>query len=473
MKKKITSSIIVCLLTALTTNSFSQETKDIILNFSDKTIDISEVDSLNEGDFYRLIINNINLNLYSVQINFSDTIYSKPLETPTFTNFEIDAISKAITNLSDLSTSVVESRKDYEKGINMLEMYVSDFPKDTVDNNDEYQKLKALINQENQKLKSINSELNNISLSIVEFKLSVSLFRLNSLKTDNQNDIFNLDKELKKSLNIRESIINLKIKAKDNTDSYVKEYKKYSEEIRKKEDIKKAHSELKATYEKLITILDKTMSEINAYSINTQLSQIVFFENNSNKTYKSVPIQFKGDQAILEYKIIPRDEKYLLQSYNAKILFPQRKSNYISIGLSFYYSTLHDEAYSAVGIPINDSSNIYNVVKEEDLSGEIGMVSLFRIGKKFETNNYWGFHFNFGPGVSISNNVKPRLLFGVGISYGKRHNFALDLGGITGYVDVLSNSVDINGQYSIKPDKMTVSKLKFGEFISLGYYYTF
>ncbi len=50
---------------------------------------------------------------------------------------------------------------------------------------------------------------------------------------------------------------------------------------------------------------------------------------------------------------------------------------------------------------------------------------------------------------------------------------AIDCGGILGYVDHLSNSIDLSKSYSEKPDNITVSKLGIGAFVSIGYIYQF
>lgn len=427
MKKKVIKSFIACFWISFNINSFSQEIKEIKIDFLDKKVNTNELCKIKEGDFYRLVIDNLNLNLFRVQVNYSDTIYSKPLETPTFASFELDAITKAISSLSDLSTSVNKSKDAFNKALDTLNNTTLGFPKNLRDGKNDYERLKVRINQENVCLKKINDTIKDISYKLDNLKLSVYLFKLESLKLEGSNDSFNLEEAVNQSLGIRSGIMRLKAESNENRNNFDSDYEKYSEDIRKKEDIKKAISALNEAYDKLITTLDKAIVEVNADNINTLLSQVVLIENNSNNTYKSVPMQFNGEQAILEYKIIPRDEKYLLQSYSAKILFPKRKSYYFSVGLSFYGSSLYDKAYSSIGTTINDTIK-YRVIKEDDLNAEIGIASLIRIGKKFDKCDCWGFHLNFGPGISISNNIKPRLLFGMGFSLGNRHNINMDLG---------------------------------------------
>jgi hypothetical protein len=480
MKKKVINSLIAYFFILLNSNCYSQKITEIKIDFSNKTINDSVFleKKIKEGNFYRLVIDNINLNLFRVQVNYSDTIYSKPLKTPTFDGLGLDAITKAISGLSDLSTSVTETKNDFNKSMGTLDAQMQAFHKLVEGDTSGYEKLKVRIYQENGNLNKIYNTVTDISSRIDTLKLSVYRFKLNSLKLEKSEKHFNLEKALKESLDIQKCIIQSKANSNELKNTFNSDYEKYSEDIRKKEDIKKAVSALNDAYDKLITVLDKTILEFNADNINKLLSQVVFMNNNSNNIYKSVPMQFNGEQAILEYKIIPRDENYLLQSYSAKILFPRRRPDSFSVGLSFYGSTLYDEAYSSNGtITVGTTKNdtLYSVIKEDVTKYEIGIVTLFRIriGNRFGKLEKLDFHLNFGPGISISNNVKPRLLFGTGFSHGKRHRFAVDFGGIAGYVDRLSKAIILGKEYIPKPDNITVPKLELGAYLSLGYYYAF
>ena len=91
------------------------------------------------------------------------------------------------------------------------------------------------------------------------------------------------------------------------------------------------------------------------------------------------------------------------------------------------------------------------------------------MAKKKNHNDDFGYHGSFGVGVNIGENIRPRLLLGIGFSKGKTHSIALDFGLIAGYVDVKSNAVDLNTTYTVKPENLTVIKLKLGGFASIGY----
>ena len=72
----------------------------------------------------------------------------------------------------------------------------------------------------------------------------------------------------------------------------------------------------------------------------------------------------------------------------------------------------------------------------------------------------------------MTQSIKPRLLFGGGLSFGRDHMFAIDVGGIAGYVDKLSSVIEVGQAYGEKADTVTVSK-NVGIFASIGYLYSF
>jgi hypothetical protein len=155
------------------------------------------------------------------------------------------------------------------------------------------------------------------------------------------------------------------------------------------------------------------------------------------------------------------------------VLFPHKIKSYTSVGLSYYASTLYDKAYSTTKTIINDSTNHFKFTEEEDNNFELGLAALLRYGRKSKKHNFGG-HFSVGAGVSLTNTIKPRFLFGGGFSIGKKHMLAVDLGGIVGYVDTLSKTIDLKKtDYPEKPETITVSKVGFGRFLSIGYIYQF
>jgi hypothetical protein len=138
------------------------------------------------------------------------------------------------------------------------------------------------------------------------------------------------------------------------------------------------------------------------------------------------------------------------------------------VGTSIYYAYgLKNERYSLVGSTVGTTTT-YKIVEESNMKNELGIAALLRYGCKNKDSKY-GKHFSMGTGISIEKSPRPRLLIGGGFSYGTKHNFTFDVGLIAGYCDEKSKIVDLNETYTDKPTNITVTKLRMGGFISLGY----
>jgi hypothetical protein len=240
--------------------------------------------------------------------------------------------------------------------------------------------------------------------------------------------------------------------------------------IAKQTELAAKDKSIKESYDKLLSTLTDALASISADRTFELLSAIVLIENNANNTYTSLPFQFIGDQAIVKISIVPRDEKYNLQSYYSQIVFPLEIKKYKVVGVSFYCTSLHDRAYSTIK---TDPTSDFSLLEENVSKAELGIAALFRYGEKWNKKNCFGGHFTLGTGISISNKIKPRFLIGGGFSFGKKHMVAIDCGGIVGYVDRLSDAVDLFEPPPEKPENITVSRIGLGIFGSIGYMYQF
>jgi hypothetical protein len=187
-------------------------------------------------------------------------------------------------------------------------------------------------------------------------------------------------------------------------------------------------------------------------------------ENCRKREYVSLPFQLMGDQTKMHITIEPREKTSSLQAYSTDFVFPQEKNWFMGVGSSFYVSFLHDDAYSTVTI-LTDTS--YRVIKENPGSLEIGMQAMMMIG--FCSSNWGYWYASFGPGISISNKVKPRLLAGGGYAFGKRNLFTVGVNFIVGAVDRKSEVIQLDTRYAQKPDQITVSRIEYGLCLTVGY----
>ncbi|GGI49362.1 hypothetical protein GCM10011425_05740 [Mucilaginibacter galii] len=441
-------------------------TLTITYDMATKTIDISnkkKFKKLTRNDFYQIKVKNINQSLYKVSFQSVDTVISKALQTPTFGNFEIDAITKLIGGLSPLSTSIVKSQYQME------ELYSSMEGLKTMAKAPLNKSIKPQLERHQNLLKNYLSNLQHIKASIDLIQLSVYQFELNALLLDTHNNCkptTDYCTALQDILAIRRDIdgLNAQLKASQ------KEYLSFSEvnanDIEK--DYADVDKEVKAAYTGLITATAETLAAINADKTRELLSRMLIAQNNSATEYTTFPIQFTVERAKISLIVSPRKDDYLLQTYTSNLMIPFVQKSYTAVGISFYGAGLHDEVYSTLGTPVNDSVTNYTLVNENASKQEIGVAALLRFGTKLDDKEFYGIHASIGSGISISTKVKPRMLLGAGLSFGKMHMFTVDGGLIAGYVDRLSAAANERAVY-VKPEPVMVSKLKAGGFISFGY----
>lgn len=444
--------LILIIFWGLFTVGSAQEIPETIeIDFSAKTIKTPNIENIKKNGYYQIKIKHINLNLYKVTLAAVDTILSKPQQTPAFGNFNLDAISKVVSGISPISTTKL--RPD-----------VAALSKGEYINNRMLKEIKS--NAYNKYL------IEKRAMRIDNLKLEVYKIRLGALKLDYKH-ITNLDinNELYYVSKLRDSIAMQKdmiIKDRDKYDLFVDSF---MNEIALKPGLIENNKFIKESYGNLLITLTDLLSSISADKTNELLSPIVFIENNKNNTYLSLPFQFTGEQAKVKISIIPRDEKYNLQSYHTQILIPQELKYYRVVGLSLYGSSLYDKAYSIIEHP---EDTTYIIKEADNISkGELGIAALLHYGRKLNETTKYGIHFNLGAGISISDKIKPRLLLGGGFSFGERHKLVIDGGLIVGYVNELSSTLELEHHYTTKPEIITISNIDYGGFGSIGYLYQF
>ncbi len=438
-------------------HTVSAQVKTIKYDFDTKGLP-TPLNKIKVGDFYQIQILNINQNLYKVSINSADTSSSKPQTTPTFGSLELDVLAKVIAGISPLNTTTLVNPN--------INSFTKSQPigkaKFKFDLNDQIKICNVIRNTVDVDVKQID-----------DFKLKVYKERLNALQLSNTTNSLDFAQALKTIENIRKELKNAQKMAEESRNLYEKFSTDNKKTIDDDPDLTAKDREIKDSYDKSITTLTEAFASVSADKVNELLSMLVLLENNKDNVYTSLPFQFMGEQAKVTISIVPRSDTYNLSSYSTQLIFPSRLKPYTVVGLSFYGTTLRDDAYSTVETPTSANSSVFSIKQEEDNKVELGIAALLRVGTKFSTNSNFGVHVSFGPGVSITTKIKPRLLLGGGFSYGKKHMIALDIGGIAGYVDRKSVTVDVSAQYAKKPDPVVVSKIGIGGFASLGYMYQF
>jgi hypothetical protein len=460
--------IIFLLILVAPTVMGQSEPKKIHIDFNSRTLDLSNVQGITEGNFYQIEIDNINLNLFKVALFSKDTMISSPQKTPTFGSLNLDDISKIVANISFGSTMSSQAYKEFvESSEKFKHLSQSTRPTDP----DAFIK-NEMVSHKNF-IDNNKSKLDELILRIDDIKKRVFLAQLAAMKLDKPSDVLTVEDMVDEIEEVRPLLIEIKREVIYNKLSYELFSSDNRTRIGAQADLTSNDKSLKEAYDKLITVLNEAITSRSAAKMRELLTPLVFIENNCHYKYLSLPLQFTGEQTRLKVTITPRDEKYTENVYATQIKFPLHIKNYTVLGLSFYGSNLYDQGYSISKLTLSDSTAEYSIKKEKVTKAEIGVAAMLRYGEKFEKTQLVGYHFSFGAGMSIADKVKPRLLLGGGLTRGKKHMFAVDAGLIAGFVDRLSSNLSTKETYDEKPENIMRSRLKVGGFLAIGYTYQF
>lgn len=392
---------------------------------------ISLPQKIKKGDFYMVRINNINPNWYKVVINSKDTIVAQKLEMPTFGDISLESI-KSITE--GFSTSIFAEFKEIESELVAKNEYSYQTPfsdsivKSFVEKMDyfesilketqsEEQLIIELVEEHRQLIRGMVFLLESSKREVSKIKNDILQFRQERLQREpSENEklfdykttietFYGVKQEIEKhKTNAEKSLAELQKKIKEkNLFEFLEKNKFYTSQV----------DELQSGYKESISKFDEIKAQVSPLNMEKLLASIRYLRTDGN-TFVSLPIQFKGDREELSISFEPKDSTASLQrEVLPKLVFPVEKRSYFSVGTGFYYSNLRDERFSTVSEVI-ESDTIYSIVKEEDITEELGVNAMMRFGTKIKGVELLGVHGTFGPGLSIQKKVRPRLMFGVG-----------------------------------------------------------
>jgi hypothetical protein len=447
--------------------------------------------TIKEGDFYRIHIKGINLNRYRISLNASDTTYSKPLSLPTFCSIDLSGLEGIVSSsIESLVTQNPTTASDSLVLNKMEELeakplyFTGIFAQKNTIYNDLYRLKKLKPLKKDSKKELIEKQLKINKLNVVKFNSELEISKksidnkgfeymeIRVLRKTQENDTdkkIDIKKDLKYYYDLREDLEKIQNEVKKTKEISkkfteetpgIKAYLLNPKNITLKDKFSKSENSIKLISKKINEIL-KVISSENIEKM--MVSVMNLYDNNE---YKSLPIQFNEEKAKVELFFIPKDSSSNLQKYTLfPVKFPRKKS-YWSVGTSMYYSGLKSERVGYKTIVVNDSVSNGKLSLEKSTNGELGTALLLRGGKKFYKK--WGYHIAVGTGISISDEILPRALFGGGLSYGQKHNFTLDIGLSAGNVKEVSESVDFNLDYKEKPNVL-INQLKTSYFFAVGY----
>ncbi|GEM_PF-2979874 len=448
----------------------------ITLDFNNKCFIYNECDlkNIKRGDFYKLKITGVNLNVYKVSINNEDSALTSALDLSQLIGFNTDAISGLLASITNSTNSAMVGQDNRTESIKLVPQGVMT----------QIEPDATMVNAVLKKINEFSAFIDSTKKELIDFQVDINSLMdeyyksLNKLELEECppdffkcTDIDELYKEVSTHRNkLRTLYGDVIVKRSEINDSIPE----YSEDMNKKYKLKEKIEALDGNFGKLMTAIEASIGLIKHEEVQKIAGQLANFANNASKEYESLPLQFTEDQTKLSIDITPHDSNSRLPSYSMSLTFPMYKRTYLAIGLGLYWSpAMNNEAYSVRGKATSDSTAGYGLVQEDVSSHEFGASVLVRYGWRFTKNGMVGAHLAGGTGFSFTNPVKPRIMLGGGMSFGDRHRATFDLGVIGGYVDRLSNAFSVDEQYTAKPENVLVSKAKWSGFLTVGYIYSF
>ncbi len=454
-----TSYLIILLGIICPIGVFAQKMKTIELDFKNKEFaNLDTLENLKEGELYQLKIKDINMNLYKVVIDKEDTVITSNVTFPTFDMMGLDGISGALGKLDKIVFSQLSPDKAHgvRNGESMEELIKAN---------------KTQLEVKLQKIRKYKSEMDDFTLLIQK-----NLLRY-SVNDTSRNDHYSW---LKTNLNFKEIIIKtdeIRAAIKNISEEIAKQASDYNESIKDlthTQEEGKNHQLLLEAFAAASASADKLYERINAEKVISWLTSIIYKENNAERTYTSLPMQFTGDKSKLTITIKPQKEEYGLPEYSTELNFPIRKRFYAGIGMSFYCAGFKDERYGISATGIDSANTNYRIVDEENKKGEIGLTTLLHLGyRPFDKADWISGNIVIGPALSFTGNIRPRAALGGGISFGRKQMLSINVMAMSGYVDRRSKVYEMNQDYISKPEQITMSRLKTEVGFSVGYIYKF
>ena len=378
---------------------------------------------------------------------------------------------------------IVGLYEDFERRLKSLTTYTSDSKMKSY--------LKGVVLKriafDQSKLSGFDTELQAIKQDLFDWQLGVekdlAKLKINEVNKEikEYDGAMKMDELLNERQGILDDVEDLVQRAKSAKGAYQTEIKAFKDKnvFEKQKDIIAADQKINAAYDSLLAFLGKTEEKISAEQTTALLDKIALIANHRCYNYTSLPQYFGGDIEKLQITFKPWDSTSRLPTYKTdEIQLPPYRNSYFATGTSFYISGLYDEAFSSIAFDTTRmvanemvDTSAFSLVQEDPGENEIGIYANLNFGFKFGDKRKWGLGLNFGPGISLTSKVRPRLLTGFNLSYGRRSHISIGFGGIAGYVNRKSNAIDPDQAYFELPDDVVVSKLETSWFAQIGYFY--
>ncbi|MDT0641628.1 hypothetical protein RM553_02175 [Zunongwangia sp. F363] len=504
---------------------FAQEVKPITIDMNGEenipTIDSEQTRSLNQGDYFQIVIDNLNTYLYKVTIEDED-ITMQPAELPNsitglvtpgildgiLTNIR-SALSSPVPDVKFLDTLQIEKGntsdtiveiKEYAVNSNRYKNLRTALDKPGISDKDKISYTDSILSYhqwiyryESDALEDKISKLESYYQDILNYETALHYVRPNVVIEDFNNqkvrdlltEYRNLNNSIQKSINSIE-----------NSTLVYDEFKTNNKElINNNDDLKKTRNivdEFKTDLDMVIKTIKKEITTEKYQELQKGLAMIV---NHKDFSFASLPIQILEDGKKIDLTISPRDDATTLTSYETSFRIPDKTKNYWAVTTGLYlidnlnqnYSIMTDIIELEPDTPTEETEGeteesegqeeepteetIYSFVEEDRSKDEIGVKAMVQYGWYLTETFLGDFYVNLGigAGLSITEKPKPRFFFGPGVSFGDKNKFTIDFGGAYIFYDKLSNGYNTTDEYRSKPTDYLVTQSQIKGYIGVGY----
>lgn len=450
------------------------------LNFSEPIKDLSLPEKLKPGEVFYLKIDNINLNNYQVSVNNAAVEISEPLKFPSFPVISLPSLKAMPMPAGEKADSGGANTYGFIKA---KEAFLNDLEQTGQNGQAEDQALQSILASAERQLGRLMRDLEKDLSAVEEANYAIMAYRLSLLSPHGSDPLEDTNKP--KLLEIQKTYLQSRTKTKHRLE-LAKTLLAEMETLAAQPKVIarfKANSQLRMKWNNLTRALrvisaahQDLVSSLAQEKVDALFRSVLYLSE--DRSYTSMPLQHQGDYSEMEVHIVPRDKNAGLQTYQFKLRLPEQNTWYWSVGSSMYYTPMKDERvyieerlrYSA-----SDTSSVFRVYDELREAQETGISTMLRYGSKFGPDTKWGAHGNLGLGLSLgTENLRPRYMLGLGLSYGQKHNVTFDAGLVLGYIQAKSNNIKVYNihfeEYDIKPEPYT-TLLKGSWFLGLGYSY--
>ena len=481
----------------------SSAQKKIIVDFQNRLILNPDIlNDLKRGAFYVVEVDSINLNLFRVTVGKTDTTTARALPAITFSTLGIADVTSIVNALSPTGGIVSSLAKQLDLRSQREQVRFSEnariFLTQIKSTDSTAAPVKKIVDEEKANTKK---EINAVSSYVDSQQVFVraSCDSLRQIQESVQDLIFRynkvavastLDFPQRNAIKLNKLSIGklydqlghssgrldtLYWRIRREEISYEKRMNPYLADLKTKtifKTLSQAHDSVVRASDNLTKLVSAARDTLLSNNTLTYVKTLATLSSSGGTTFKSLPLQFNGDAQTINISISPQLNSSSLQSYTTQIIFPSQKDEFWGVSSGFYFGCMKNNAFSFKQTVNSGADTVFVLQDEKAAYVEFGLNAMLRYGHTLFGSDSWYLQAGIGPGLAISDKVRPRMLLGIGLAYGsKEHKLLLDFAGeVFGFSNYLSNTYAVGEEFKTAPTGgVTVSKMRNALSVSLSY----